>query len=99
MALEIGKTYKNEYGSDVEIIALKHGDYIGYIKESNTAGVYDRHGKSLQLTSSDLILKQEIWVEIYKVDAMNLAALVHKSELSANTSVADDTVKVIKVEL
>lgn len=101
MALEIGKTYKNEYGSNVEIVAIKHGDYIGYVKESNTAAVYDRRGKSLQLTFADLIVKQEYWVEIYKnIDGtISDDILIHKSMEEAVQRKDDRTIKIVKVEL
>ena len=101
MALEIGKTYKNEYGSNVEIVALKHGDYIGYVKESNTAGVYDRNGKALQLTFSDLIIEQEYWVEIFKKPDGTISGeiLIHKSMESAEELRDEHTLKIVKVEL
>lgn len=101
MALEIGKIYKDEYGYEVEIIALKYGDYIGYIEKANTAGVYDRNGKALQLTFSDLIIKKEYWVEIYKNPDGTISddIVIHKSMADAVQKQDDTTIKIVKVEL
>ena len=96
--IQVGNSYQNQRGEDIEIVFVRENIYYGYNAKTREVTKHQPNGEYLDVQNYKLKVPTEVWIDIFREgDAFD--AVVYTSEKQLHQYLDETTVKTLKVDL